>query len=593
MILGLFFGVLFALLNGVLILVIREIINLLFPGATHSNFDERMAQSTTLAHVVETLRSWLPRVKAGEDSANTSALFVIAIIPIVMFFRGLCGYLNVYLINWAAVRAVADIRRKLFNHLQSLPLSFFSQARTGDLISRITSDVQALYWVVGNSLASIIKDPITVVVALPVRFVQQPLLTTISVVVLPTCVVPIIIYGRKVRKSARAMQGHLSELSTLVHESFTGNRIIKAYNLEEAVSGQFRQITGKFVSHVMRVIRSNELPSQLTEFLAGIGVAMVLGYGVIFIMSKPNAGPITGDFVAFVMAFVLMYPSIKSLTRIHNQLLQAQAASQRVFELLALESTIVDPPNPVPLKAAGADILFDHVDFDYGDKPVLRDIDLTVKAGQVVALVGGSGSGKTTLVNLLPRFYDPQRGAVRIGSVDLRQVAIRQLREQIALVTQETILFHDTIRYNIAVGRPGASNAEIEAAARHANAHEFIVQKPQGYDTIVGEKGVALSGGQRQRIAIARAILKDAPILILDEATSSLDAESERAVQAELEKLMQGRTTICIAHRLSTIQNADRIVVLSEGRIVETGTHADLIRRGGAYQRLYEIQFQG
>ena len=235
---------------------------------------------------------------------------------------------------------------------------------------------------------------------------------------------------------------------------------------------------------------------------------------------------------------------------------------------------------------------FERVDFDYGDKPVLRNINLTVKAGRLVALVGGSGSGKTTLVNLLPRFYDPQRGAVRIGGVDLRQLAIRELRQQIALVTQETILFHDSIRYNIAVGRPGASDAEIEAAARAANAHEFIVQKPQGYDTIVGEKGVTLSGGQRQRISIARAILKNAPILILDEATNALDAEAERTVQVELEKLMQGRTTICIAHRLSTIQNADLIVVLGGGGVVETGTHADLIRRGGAYQRLYELQFQ-
>jgi ATP-binding cassette, subfamily B, bacterial MsbA len=289
---------------------------------------------------------------------------------------------------------------------------------------------------------------------------------------------------------------------------------------------------------------------------------------------------------------VVMYAPIKSLTRLHNQLHQAAAASQRVFELLEVTSTITDPPQPVPLDARQADIRFEQVDFDYGDKPVLRGINLTVRAGQLVALVGSSGSGKTTVTNLLLRFYDPRNGAVRIGSTDLRQVSILELRRQIALVTQETILFHDTIRRNIALGRPEATDAEIEAAARAANAHEFILQKPQGYETVVGEKGVAVSGGQRQRIAIARAILKNAPILVLDEATNMLDTESERVVQAELEKLMRGRTTLCIAHRLSTVQNADLIVVLSEGRIVETGRHAELIQRGGVYQRLYELQFK-
>jgi subfamily B ATP-binding cassette protein MsbA len=288
-----------------------------------------------------------------------------------------------------------------------------------------------------------------------------------------------------------------------------------------------------------------------------------------------------------------MYAPIKNVTRLHNQIHQAQAASQRVFELLAIKNDIVDPPNPVPLKAAGADVQFENIDFSYGEKTVLRGIHLTVKTGQLVALVGGSGSGKTTLVNLLPRFYDPQQGRVLVGGTDIRDAAIKDLRRQIAIVTQDTILFHDTIRSNIAAGSPGASDAAIEAATRAANASQFILDKPEGYNTIIGEKGVMLSGGQRQRISIARAILKDAPILILDEATNALDAESERIVQEELEKLMTGRTTICIAHRLSTIQKADVIVVLSEGRIVETGTHAQLIQRGGVYQRLHEIQFQG
>jgi subfamily B ATP-binding cassette protein MsbA len=300
----------------------------------------------------------------------------------------------------------------------------------------------------------------------------------------------------------------------------------------------------------------------------------------------------SADFLKFILAVFSMYRPIKSLTRLHNQLEQARAASERVFELLATRNNIPEPAQPKPLRAAGAVVQFDGVDFAYGDKPVLQGINLSIQPGQLVALVGPSGSGKTTLTNLLLRFYDPQRGAVRIGGTDIREFNTRDLRDQIAIVTQETILFNDTIRRNIELGRPGASETEIVEAARHAHALEFVLAKPDGFKTVIGEKGVALSGGQRQRLAMARAVLRNAPILVLDEATSALDTESERAVQAALELLMQGRTTICIAHRLSTIQKADVIVVLDKGRIVEMGQHADLVKRGGLYQKLHEMQFQ-
>jgi ABC-type multidrug transport system fused ATPase/permease subunit len=298
-------------------------------------------------------------------------------------------------------------------------------------------------------------------------------------------------------------------------------------------------------------------------------------------------------FIKVVGSIFLMYQPLKNLARLHNNLQQAQAASARVDELLATPNTVPEPAKPKPLKAAGADIEFKDVDFSFGDKAVLRKVNLTVKAGQFVALVGKTGSGKTTLTNLLLRFYDPQAGSIRIGGTDIREVATRDLRGQMAVVTQETVLFNQTIRRNIELGRPGATNADIEAAAKHAHATEFIVEKPEGFETVVGERGVTLSGGQRQRLAIARGILRDAPILVLDEATSALDTESERIVQAALEELMQGRTTICIAHRLSTIQKADVIVVFDEGRIVETGRHEELLKHDGIYRKLYELQFNG
>jgi subfamily B ATP-binding cassette protein MsbA len=579
-------GMLCGLTNGVLILVIRVVVDLVFPGEKKLSAADYLANVPSLFRpLAENLVQWMPTLKS--PSSITGLVLAASAIPAVMLLRSLFGYLNVYLMTWSAARAIANLRTLLFEHLQNLPLSFFSKAKTGDLISRITNDTQVLYAIAGNSLAALVRDPITIVVLVSLLLAQQRLLTLISLVVLPICFGPIIIYGRKVRKSARAMQGHIAELTNLMHESFTGNRIIKAYNLEDTVLEQFRQTMKKYISHIMRVIRSNEIPSQLTEFLGGVGVALVLIY--VGVQSNPAKTP--GNFMSFVLSIVMIYPSIKALTKLHNQLNQAEAASQRVFELLQTRSTVVEPAHPLPLKARRADIQFQGIDFAYGDRPVLQNINLTVKAGQLVALVGSNGSGKTTLTNLLLRFYDPQRGTIRIGGIDIRSVALKELRQQIALVAQEIILFNDTIRRNIGFGRPGATDAEIETAARFACAHEFIMEKPLGYETVIGEKGFMLSGGQRQRLAIARALLRDAPILVLDEATSQIDSESERAVQAGMDKLMEGRTTICIAHRFSTVQNADHIVVLDAGRVIESGTHSDLMQARGLYCKLYELQF--
>jgi subfamily B ATP-binding cassette protein MsbA len=586
LVLGALCGVVFALTNGALILAIKLVVNLVFGGGRIVLADE-LAKAPA---IVRPLTSWLSESLPALSSPSSRAglVLVVATIPVIVLLRGIFGYLNAYLMTWAGARAIADLRTRLFEHLQSLSLAFFDTSRTGDLISRVTNDTQVLYGVVANSFSSMVKDPVTIAVLVAVMVAQQPMLTGISLVVLPVSLFPILAYGRRVRRSAKAMQGHQAELASLMHESFAGNRIVKAYNLEQTVLTQFRTYIRKYVSHIMRVVRANEMPGLITEFVGSIGVALVL----IYVALRHQEANTQGDFLAFILSIVVMYQPIKALTKLHNQLHQASAASHRVFELLETVTTVHEPAVPTPLSASGADVEFQNVNFAYGEKPVLHDVSLTAKAGHMVALVGSSGSGKTTLTNLLLRFYDPQRGAVRIGGTDVRQVSIKELRRAIALVAQETILFNDTVRNNIALGRPGASEADIVAAAKHAFAYNFIMEKPGGLDFVIGERGAALSVGQRQRLTIARAILKNAPILVLDEATSALDSESERAVQLALEELMVGRTTICIAHRLSTIQKADKIVVLQEGRVVEEGTHDELARLGGVYQKLYELQFR-
>jgi subfamily B ATP-binding cassette protein MsbA len=590
--LGLLCGFFYGLVNGLLLGAVKVVVQLVFEGETnlHQQLESAPRWIQPLSH---RLASLVPELHAPAANDTVRWLLIIGVIPAIMLLRNTLQYLSIYLTNWSAMHAIADIRAKLFSHLQNLSLGFFSRASTGDLIARITNDTQVLYSIIGGSFASMVKDPVTILCLLGYQLTTQPTLTLISIVVFPVCIVPIVIYGRKVRKSARAVQEFNAELTNLMHESFTGNRVIKAYNLEETVSAEFRAITQKYVGQLMRVIRANEIPSQLMEFFGAAGIALVFLYIQHSMQFLPrDQQPKSSDFLTFVLAIVMIYPPIKALIRLHNQLHQARAASERVFELLAAKNSVPEPAEPKMLHASNADIVFENLDFNYGEKPVLRNINLAVKAGRLVALVGASGSGKTTLANLLLRFYDPVRGAVKIGGVDLREVSTRDLRNQIAVVAQENILFNDTIRRNIELGRLGATNDEIVAAAKHAYAYDFITQKPEGFDAIIGEKGVSLSGGQRQRLAIARAVLKNAPILVLDEATSALDTESERAVQSALDELMKGRTTICIAHRLSTILHADLIVVLDQGRIVETGRHAELIQRGGLYQKLYELQFQ-
>jgi subfamily B ATP-binding cassette protein MsbA len=537
------------------------------------------------------IQPWIENVRTGMSSGLREhfmeVFLLVMTIPLAMLLSKTMSYLNTYFLQWAAVRTVSDLRTKLFNHLLGLSAGFFNKTSSGEIISRIMNDTGALQSIVSGTTSVIVRDPVTLVGTLSVLLWRQPMMTLISMISLPICMVPIIVYNRKIRQASRGMQNQSAGIMQVMSESFSGYRVIKSYNLENVVTDEFRRSASESISNYMRIVRASEITSPMIDFFAAFGVAMALLYMVYLAKTNPNPG----DFILFAGSIFSMYGPMKNITRLHNQITQARAASERVFELLATKNSVPEPAAPKMLHANHTDIVFEDLEFNYGEKPVLHNINLTVKAGQLVALVGASGSGKTTLANLLLRFFDPVRGAIKIGGVDLREVTTRDLRNQIAVVAQENILFNDTIRRNIELGRLGATNDEIIAAAKHAHAYEFIMQKPGGFNTVIGEKGVVLSGGQRQRLAIARAVLRNAPILVLDEATSALDTESERAVQAALDDLMKGRTTICIAHRLSTILHADLIVVLDQGRIVETGSHAELSQRRGVYQKLYELQF--
>ena len=516
---------------------------------------------------------------------------LIAAIPFIMLLRGIFGYLDVYCLQWVTTRAVTDLRTRLFSHLLDLSAGFYTENSSGQLMSNVMNDTGALQGILASATRVIVSDPVTLVSVLGMMLWKQPMLTIIVMSVLPLAVIPIVIYGRKVRQSSRATQLQSGDLTQIMIESFTGHRVIKAYGLESVVAGQFHSTARKSIGDYMRMVRAAEIPGPLIEFFGSCGVALVLVYLILQAKSHPGTQPSSTDFIQLIGSVFIIYAPMKNLTRLQNQVIQARASSERVFALLATKNAVPEPASPRPLKS-GEEIYFDNVSFAYGKKTVLNDINLHIKPGQLVALVGASGAGKTTLSNLLLRFYDPQNGAVRIGGVDIREASTGDLRKQIAVVAQETILFNETIRRNIELGRPGATDEEIIAAARHAHAHQFIMEKPGGYNAVIGEKGVLLSGGQRQRIAIARAVLKNAPILILDEATNALDTESERAVQSALDGLMKGRTTLCIAHRFSTILHADLIVVMEQGRIIETGRHDELINRGGVYKKLYEMQFK-
>ena len=523
----------------------------------------------------------------GGDPAK-KAKRVLTVLLFVFIIRAITAFLSEYSFQKVGLSTVRDLRNQLYERMIHQSHRFFTERSTGEMVSRVVSDADAIQAAVSTRMGDLLQESATLILLIGYLFYLNPLLAVVSLIGAPLIVTPVVQFGKRLRKTTHKSQERMAEIATLLEETIRGVRIVKAFTMEPFEIGRFREATRKHLRWNLSAQRTQALTSPVMELLAGVCMVLLFGYA----QSRIAAGTLTGgEFASFLTGLALMYAPIKKLNKVNLSLNTALSAAERVFRMLDVENDVKEKPNAVVLQNVGSGIRYEGVTFTYGNDPVLRGIDLDVAPGEIVALVGGSGAGKSTLVNLLPRFYDVTEGRIAIDNVDIRDTTLYSLRSLMGFVTQEVVLFNDTVRNNIAYGRADVDEQLVIDAARAANAHEFISNLPHGYDTPIGESGVLLSGGQRQRLAIARALFKDPPILILDEATSALDTESERLVQQALNNLMRGRTTLVIAHRLSTIRSAHKIVVLDKGRIVETGTHDELLARRGVYRKLYDLQF--
>ncbi|MFO7866743.1 MAG: ABC transporter ATP-binding protein [Candidatus Aminicenantes bacterium] len=515
--------------------------------------------------------------------------YLPVILVAVILGKGLFTFLSDYFMKFIGLNVVKNMRDDLFSHLVYQSSGFFDHRSTGELMSRLTSDVDKIQEAVSGSAKDLMQELFILFALLIGIFFIDWKLALVSFIIAPLAVIPLAVFSRLLKKTGRINQIRMAEIYNLLHETITGNKIVKAFNMENFEMKKFFQKTKNYFKTSLRLGWLGSLSSPFMEFLGGVVGAFILYVGTDRIASGEISA---GDFGAFVMAIFMMYTPIKRLSRANNVIQQGVACHERVHEVLNERPSVSNHPNAFPLSEVKGEIQFDHVTFSYqGTAEVLNDISFEVDPRQMAALVGLSGSGKTTIINLLTRFYDPDKGKILMDSHDISKVTLDSLRSQIGLVTQEMVLFNDTVKNNIAYGRDDIPMEKIIETAKIAEAHDFIDRLPQGYETYIGEKGGLLSSGQKQRLSIARALLKDPPLLILDEATSALDSESEKLIQTALAKVMRNRTTLVIAHRLSTIRAADKILVLDNGRIQETGTHQELMLRDGLYRKLYELQF--
>ncbi len=567
---GLGFGFLFGVVNGMLPLVMAKVASVVFKG--HGP----VAPVAMVQH---------PELMNAGPKINSLILLCLAI-PIVMMARSLCAYASAYYTSWVSNKVLTDIRTELFGKMLSHSMDFFNKARSGILVSRITNDTHMMQTALSSVSADLFKQPVAILSVVSVLLYMDWKFTIVALVLFPSCLVPLRLYGKRARKAVKGEQEEIGQMVVTMQETFAGIRVVKSFAREDHQEKSFRRSNRIQFDNAMRIIRSMEAVGPLVETIAAIGVGLALLY--VYLDNLPAA-----KFIALIGGISLLYDPIKSLSKIHIIMQRSIQATVEIFRILDSEPTVKDRPDAVALTHSQGALELDHVTFRYagGVADALKDFSLKILPGKSYALVGASGAGKSTILSLVLRLYDPTSGVIRIDGRDLRSLTQKSLREQIGLVSQETFLFHDTIFKNIQFGRLDATKEEIYAAAQTAYAHDFIMAQPQGYETVIGDKGCLLSGGQQQRLAIARALLKNAPILLLDEATSALDSESEQQIQLALERLAKGRTVIAIAHRLSTILSADQIIVMEKGRIKEVGTHAELLEESGYYRRLYDLQF--
>ncbi len=567
--LGILCGVLAGSLSGLIPLVIKK------AGEPLMAAGARLPDKSAL---------WSGAV-SNEGPGIEEVIGIALLIPLVMVARGIFSYLNVYSLAWVSLRVLRDMRTQLFGHLMSQSLDFFHREKAGTLMSRVMSDTRVTQTALTSISGDIIKDPIAVLTGIVVLVAIDWKFSLTTLVLFPICILPIVIFGRRVRQAGKAEEREMAQMSVILQETFAGVRVIKSFGREDYQTTQFARSSDVQCRNSMRVRRSSDIVQPLIESVSALGVVLAMLYVYVYGISFAK-------FAALCAGIFLLYNPVKNLSRIPMLMQKCMVSAQNIFELLEILPSITDRRESKALPPVRGEIVFDNVSFHYTpENAAVRDISLHIAPGCKIALVGASGAGKSTLLSLLLRFYDPGAGRLTIDGHDLRDITQNSLRSQIGTVTQETFLFHDTIFENIRYGRLDATAKEVEEAARAAFAHDFILAQPKGYETIVGDKGCMLSGGQQQRLAIARALLKNAPVLLLDEATSALDSESERMVQAALDRLSQGRTVVAIAHRLSTVLQSDCIVVMDQGRIVATGRHEELLAASEVYRSIYELQF--
>jgi subfamily B ATP-binding cassette protein MsbA len=567
--LGIACGVMGGVLNGIIPLVIKKAGEPLMGGAL--KFPDKSALFSGGV--------------SNDGPGIESVIWISLLIPLVMVARGIFSYLNVYSLAWVSLRVLRDIRSELFAHLMSQSLDFFSREKAGKLMSRVMSDTRVAQNALTSVSGDIIKDPIAVLTGVAVLVAIDWKFSLTTLVLFPICIIPVVVFGRKVRQAGKAEESEAAQMSVILQETFAGVRVIKSFAREDYQTAQFSKSSDTQCRNSMRVRRSSDIVQPLIESVSALGVVLAMVYVYYY-------GIGFAKFAALCAGIFLLYNPVKNLSRIPMLIQKCMVSANNIFELMETKSTIADLPTARPLEECKGSIELQNVSFGYGsEKLALREASLLIEPGKKYALVGASGAGKSTIHSLILRFYDPQSGVLKIDGRDVREITQHSLRRHIGTVTQETFLFHDTIAENIRYGNLDATREQIESAAKFAYAHDFILAQPNGYETIVGDKGCMLSGGQQQRLAIARAILKGAPILLLDEATSALDSESERMIQDAIERLSEGRTVVAIAHRLSTILKSDCIVVMDHGRIVDTGTHAELLEKSELYRSLYELQF--